>query len=198
MICQCWHKFQLDHDFNAPVYFYYGLSNFYQNHRRYDRSRDYRQLEGKVKHKLSKDCKPFDKIGDRQIAPCGAIANSLFNDTFKLFMRTDNSMERIDLVERQITWYTDREEKYENPPKRVHHKYVKPPYWQKSVFDLDPNQSENNGYKNEHLIVWMQTSFLPQFRKLWARIDHDQNILWRTKLPRGNYTLLINYSESIY
>jgi len=30
----------------APVYVYYQLDNFYQNHRRYVKSRDYKQLMG--------------------------------------------------------------------------------------------------------------------------------------------------------
>ena len=65
---------------------YYGLTNYYQNHRRYVRSRDDGQLHGytKDKNSLLDDCAPFKtksiKSGlEQPIAPCGAIANSLFN-----------------------------------------------------------------------------------------------------------------------
>ena len=51
-----------------------------QNHRRYVRSRDDLQLNGKLKEKkVSSDCEPFAKFNKSPIAPCGAIANSLFN-----------------------------------------------------------------------------------------------------------------------
>ena len=196
--CECWLHINLDDDFKAPVFFYYGLSSYYQNHRRYVRSRDDKQLSGRVVNTLSKDCEPFDVVGDQQIAPCGAIANSFFNDTFKLYMKTGNTIEPIDLAQTDIAWPTDKEIKYDNPPDDVRYKYVKPLYWQKSVFDLDHNHPDNNGFKNEHLIVWMRTAALPSFRKLWARIDHDQNILWRSSLPKGKYTLLINYSELLF
>lgn len=61
---------------------YYGLSNFYQNHRRYVKSRDDNQLLGLLTAEPSNECKPFqNEVSDpkRPIAPCGAIANSMFN-----------------------------------------------------------------------------------------------------------------------
>ena len=55
-----------------------------QNHRRYVRSRDDAQLRGDLSQSVSSDCKPYDKGENKQnkteaIAPCGTIANSLFN-----------------------------------------------------------------------------------------------------------------------
>ena len=50
-----------------------------QNHRRYVRSRDDLQLHGELNGKVSSDCDPFAKVNGTPIAPCGAIANSLFN-----------------------------------------------------------------------------------------------------------------------
>ena len=50
-----------------------------QNHRRYVRSRDDLQLHGELKSTVSSDCDPFSKVNGTPIAPCGAIANSLFN-----------------------------------------------------------------------------------------------------------------------
>lgn len=60
---------------------YYGLSNYYQNHRRYVKSRDDDQLLGRLDKKPSSDCLPFafDSETNQPIAPCGAIANSLFS-----------------------------------------------------------------------------------------------------------------------
>lgn len=64
---------------------YYGLSNFYQNHRRYVKSRDDNQLLGRLSDMPSSDCQPFafdvnSTTGKTiPIAPCGAIANSMFS-----------------------------------------------------------------------------------------------------------------------
>lgn len=67
---------------------YYSLTNFYQNHRRYVKSRDDNQLLGTSLSfsALSPDCEPYRGVangsfpgGGTSFAPCGAIANSLFN-----------------------------------------------------------------------------------------------------------------------
>lgn len=64
---------------------YYGLSNFYQNHRRYVKSRDDNQLLGRL-GTPAYDCMPFNEYLNgsvhQPIAPCGAIANSLFSGEF--------------------------------------------------------------------------------------------------------------------
>lgn len=71
--------------FKGDVYIYYGLSNFYQNHRRYVKSRDDHQLLGTL-GPVSNECDPFARYPDpndpsiiKQVVPCGAIANSIFN-----------------------------------------------------------------------------------------------------------------------
>lgn len=65
---------------------YYGLSNFYQNHRRYVKSRDDNQLLGRLSPTPSSDCQPFAYEQNSThpgnlipVAPCGAIANSMFS-----------------------------------------------------------------------------------------------------------------------
>ena len=69
----------------GPVYIYYGLDNFFQNHRKYVKSRDDTQLMGSFENDLGKsapspDCAPFAMANATfGYAPCGAVANSLFN-----------------------------------------------------------------------------------------------------------------------
>ena len=62
---------------------YYGLTNFYQNHRRYVKSRNDNQLRGVKQSKSTDDCDPFymteNDTTRYYYAPCGAIANSMFN-----------------------------------------------------------------------------------------------------------------------
>ncbi|KAG8277104.1 hypothetical protein J6590_050013, partial [Homalodisca vitripennis] len=68
--------------------------------------------------------------------------------------------------------------------------------WKKYVWELDTEISGNNGFQNEDLIVWMRTAALPSFRKLYRRVDHS--IQGFTKgLPKGNYTLIINYNYPV-
>lgn len=84
--CNTWYIIICDL-FKGKVYMYYGLSNFYQNHRRYVKSRDDNQLLGgrQTASDLSGDCEPFKAYNETTnigYAPCGAIANSLFNGKF--------------------------------------------------------------------------------------------------------------------
>jgi len=67
-----------------------------------------------------------------------------------------------------------------------------PPNWQKPVYELDPDDPENNGYENEDLIVWMRTAALPNFRKLYRLVNHTG--VFENGLPAGNYTLNVDYS----
>ncbi|KAG1656456.1 Cell cycle control protein 50A [Nymphon striatum] len=201
--CECKVTIELTESFESNVYLYYGLTNFYQNHRRYVKSRDDRQLLGK-EGALSSSCEPFDYVkkenGDKiPIAPCGAIANSLFNDTFKLFYKDTGSV--VQLIPTGIAWPTDKNSKFNNPPGKLNAEgafkdTAKPPYWSKPVWQLDSDNPGNNGYKNEDLIVWMRTAALPTFRKLHRRVDHGVEG-FRRSLPKGTYELTINYSYPV-
>lgn len=55
----------VDTKIDSPIYVYYQLDNFYQNHRRYVKSRDNEQLAGKYKEtsQLS-SCDPIIKVAD--------------------------------------------------------------------------------------------------------------------------------------
>ncbi len=95
----------IDSDIPAPIYVYYQLDNFYQNHRRYVKSRSNEQLMGNSMDVNSlDDCDPiktnaelgrskalsgktFESMGtlDEAAYPCGLVAKSFFNDTFSLW-----------------------------------------------------------------------------------------------------------------
>lgn len=88
--------FQINVDMKAPVYVYYELSNFYQNHRRYVKSRDDDQLAAgngvdPSASAYSSNCDPRSTssytsvdgtVTEKQLYPCGLVALSVFNDTF--------------------------------------------------------------------------------------------------------------------
>ncbi|KAK8643291.1 hypothetical protein V6N13_012594 [Hibiscus sabdariffa] len=65
-----------------PIYVYYQLDNFYQNHRRYVKSRSDSQLKDNSSWDDVSSCKPEDYANGMAIVPCGLIAWSLFNDTY--------------------------------------------------------------------------------------------------------------------
>jgi hypothetical protein len=88
---QCIVEFDIPAELDKPVLFYYKLTNFFQNHRRYVKSLNSDQLKGKgvSAHDLqNSDCKPLAqaKVNGTElpIYPCGLIANSVFNGMFDL------------------------------------------------------------------------------------------------------------------
>lgn len=82
---QCVVEFQIPQELKHSVLFYYKLSNFYQNHRRYVKSLSTDQLIGKFVSATdlnNGDCKPLAAINNTAIFPCGLIANSIFNGVY--------------------------------------------------------------------------------------------------------------------
>ncbi len=174
--------FSLEKEMKKDIMFYYQLDNFYQNHRRYVKSKNDDQLKGKeVKKKtLEDDCKPAVTNNDmnkensfyknRELngsdiaVPCGLIAKSLFNDRFNLSLDNKN----IIIDETNIAWSADKKNKYENSKNLS-----------KQWFNMT----------DEHFIVWMRPAALPNFRKLWGRIKED--------LKPGNYTLHVENNYDV-
>lgn len=197
--CSCRVTFDLTDDFTGQVFMYYSLTNYYQNHRRYVKSRDDDQLRGEDVgySSLTSDCSPFIGNSSTRVAyaPCGAIANSIFNDTLSIVYLDNDTEINIGVLKRNIAWSTDRNVKFRNPEEKVQSDSVPPPNWQRSVWQLNGNDSENNGYENEDLIVWMRTAALPSFRKLYRRINHVG--LFQNGLPKGNYSLLVSYTYPV-
>jgi len=109
--------FEIKDDMEAPVYLYYELTNFYQNHRRYAKSYEAYQLLGMVYERKSaalSDCEPLTYNGTLTLNPCGLIANTLFNDKITLAGKTgiDSS---ISLDTTGIAWPSDKSKKFSQP-----------------------------------------------------------------------------------
>lgn len=170
---------------------YYNLENYYQNHRRYVKSRNDQQYLGDLTN--VKDCAPFDidPATKKPIAPCGAIANSIFNDTFTLAHRADTGIVTMVPVTTQgVIWNVDKDRKFKNPPLNdgnlcdAFNNTTKPPNWSK-------NPCEVGGFENVDFIVWMRTAALPYFKKLWRIVDRTTNPLFSNGLPQGTYILTV-------
>ncbi|XP_062212623.1 putative ALA-interacting subunit 2 [Phragmites australis] len=148
----------------APIYVYYELENFYQNHRRYVKSRSDKQLLYGPKYTDEK-CSPVERDNGSPIVPCGLIAWSLFNDTYGFTRRS----KEIKVNRKNISWKSDREHKFG--------KDVYPSNFQNGSLigggELDPGVPLS---EQEDLIVWMRTAALPTFRKLYGVIEEDLQV----------------------
>lgn len=181
----CLLQFDIPNDMGPPVFLYYRLTNFYQNHRRYVQSLSLPQLKGDaLSNKTIADstCDPLttDPVTKKAYYPCGLIANSLFNDTFS--MPSDVSSGDEDPVTYQMTnkgiaWESDRAlyGKSSYKPDEV----VPPPNWgsYNGSYTVIPDLSEE-------FMVWMRTAGLPSFSKLARRNDD-------TTMTAGTYQLSI-------
>ncbi|XWS16555.1 hypothetical protein CRYUN_Cryun34aG0098500 [Craigia yunnanensis] len=146
----------------SPVFIYYQLDNFYQNHRRYVKSRSDKQLRSMAYERETKSCDPEGVSVDGPIVPCGLIAWSLFNDTYGFSVKS----KMLEVNKNNIAWDSDKEHKFGS--------------------DVYPKNFQSGGLiggaklnssiplsEQEDLIVWMRTAALPTFRKLYGRIEED-------------------------
>ncbi|KAF1938461.1 CDC50 family protein-like protein [Clathrospora elynae] len=182
----CILNIEIPNDIQPPILFYYRLTNFYQNHRRYVKSVDIDQLKGKVRTSndlSSGDCAPLDVAPDgRPYYPCGLIANSMFNDTFgNLTGQVEGAFYNMTVHGTSWAHEGDLYGKTAYKPNEV----VPPPNWQE--------QYPEDGYDRltlpdlhvwEQFQVWMRTAGLPTFSKLYQRNDKDV-------LKAGTYRLRI-------
>jgi hypothetical protein len=190
---KCKMTFNVESEMVGPIMIYYQLNNFYQNHRRYVKSKSNSQLKG-TEYSLSdlqkaNDCDPIFTMKDlgktlsfnnktmnesAPANPCGLIAKSLFTDTYAI---KDSTGKEVFIDETNIAWEADKKLKYAQP---VDPTGKDPNYWQNVQW---------TNTTNEHFMVWMRPAGLPNFRKLWGRVA-------QTMAP-GNYTMEINSNYDV-
>eukprot|EP00002_Diphylleia_rotans_P026257 TRINITY_DN5221_c0_g2_i1.p1 TRINITY_DN5221_c0_g2~~TRINITY_DN5221_c0_g2_i1.p1 ORF type:complete len:330 (-),score=64.38 TRINITY_DN5221_c0_g2_i1:345-1334(-) len=178
----CSVSFRIESKMDAPVYMYYQLSNFHQNHRRYVSSRSDDQLRGTIvsDRAILDYCEPLIKPNNLSNAvinyynPCGLVANSWFSDEIQL---TSSEVGSIPLRSKGISWKSDRDAKFKKPDP---YKGQLPVEYKK----INPGKEVFEDFENEDFIVWMRTAGLPKFKKLYRIIDQS--------LEPGDYTLTIN------
>ena len=174
----CEFTFAIDEPIKTPVYVYYQLTNFYQNHREYLRSRSNTQLKGNdiTQYSQLTDCAPKVSLNDSKdpkyfYEPCGLVAHSFFNDTFKLHMKesansTGNSTELV-LNKQNINWKSDKK-LFQNPKQRNGIKVV-------------------DDYVDPDFINWMRPAVSSTFRKLTGVIDGVKEVKGNITVSVGNY-----------
>ncbi|CAF0722003.1 unnamed protein product [Brachionus calyciflorus] len=171
--CVCRIYFYEDNFQDETLHVYYMLDNYYQNIRQYVRSVDNNQLLNHMTFEdLAIECEPFrykvekDKLL-RKYEPCGAIANSLFNDTYRIYYinKITNKSIKLNISKANLAWDSDRKYKFSNLTNSVNS--IKPPNWSRRV-------TESHEII-EDLMVWMRTAAFPSFRKLYGRILLEEN-----------------------
>ena len=172
-------KFNIPFDMQKNIFVYYRLKNFYQNHRRYIKSKSSKQLKGNFlkEDEIKNDCEPIIlnkdiylgvKSYDNSITlnpddvahPCGLIAKSFFNDTYNIKKQGGN--EAIIISKNGIAWSVDKNN-YKNSENSNEHQWL----------DIE----------DERFMVWMRPAALPDFRKPWGIIERD--------LTKGDYIVTI-------
>ncbi|KAI1732857.1 LEM3 (ligand-effect modulator 3) family / CDC50 family domain-containing protein [Ditylenchus destructor] len=184
----CSINFELQVPFKDDVYFYYGLENYFQNHRRYMKSRNDKQLLGRDLTSVS-ECEPY-------------AYSSKDCDSFSLIYHNPTGSSLVTWTYRGVVWEVDKSVKFNNPILaqgedlcRKFNKTEKPQNWAKSPCELDPVDPDNNGFKNADFINWMRTAALPDFRKPYRKLERTGN--FADGLPSGNYTLSIQNNYNV-
>ena len=164
----CTIDYEIPEDMDKPIFIYYKLYGFFQNNRRFMKSKSQKQLMGEKttleEMKSDEDCDPIytnadmglekdkksidgqNSLGPSELAiPCGIMAKAFFNDKFKDWTINED---KLTINEKNIAWDMDKD-LFKN--------------WDKSKQWID--------IEDEHFIVWMRPAGLPDFRKLWGRIE---------------------------
>ena len=160
----CNKQLTLENDIDSPVFVYYQLNGFFQNSRRYVKSKETDQLTGDD-ISVHDECEPAEKNKEMGFSPsqtaldgsaldpeayavpCGLMAKTFFNDTFSFSIGSTD----LTVDETNIAFDKDRK-----------------------LYDENPDRSKQwMDMTNEHFLVWMRPSGLPNPKKLWGRIDRD-------------------------
>ena len=139
---------------------------------------------------IAKPAEPQKMKQDDPAIPCGLVAKSFFNDTYALRScnandvncqvnsKTESQGSIIDISESGIAWESDVKFKFKN---------IKEEKLPEGVSSWEEIQWHD--MKDEHFIVWMRTAGLPNFRKLWGKIENG--------LDAGKYQIKIENNYKV-
>lgn len=175
----CKIQFRVPHSLTSPLYFFYHLERFSQNHRRYAKSFSEDQILGKaaslhdIKDGVGENCQPLSEDDNgKRLYPCGLIANSMFNDTFTPTLSGVNGTSQDYVFSRSgIAWAT-------NPGRFKKTKYdyndiSPPPNWYKWYPEGYNSTNVPDISQWEDFQNWFQTAALQNFNKLYMKNTDD-------------------------
>ena len=153
----CIMRVKIPRNTTGKVFMYYGITNFYQNLRRYVKLRSWKQLRGE-RDASTLGCKcsssicehdHIDKRTNTAFTPCGLAAQSRFNDSFELcYDEVCNT--RLRTTKNNTAWQIDRDFHFQASSQNT--------------------QEENDIITNEEFMVWMRLAPYNTFHKLYRRI----------------------------
>lgn len=170
-----------------PVYIKYRVDGVFLNHREFGDSRDDRQNAGNLRTlKQISRCRPFCYVGDFQdwespsgsdynsiYNPCGAIAWSMFNDSFTMYdvatgdTICDTSIPTALCSKDGISWFADKYVRYRQSTVYQQRYYS----WPNDYADEMGHQLPN--VNDQDTMNWMVASPQRDFRKMWRKLDAD-------------------------
>lgn len=170
----CFVSIDVNETIPAPSYFYYSLTNYFQNHREYAKSRSDIMHQG-IEPSILLDvdtCSPFlyrdgttEGAGGFDISefryPCGLTARSFFNDSFSL-CKDQACNNPVRTNSRNIALWTDAIHKFNQGENEV--------FKQKGSLEKR-FPSANELFEDQHFIVWMRLGAFSDFDKLYTVIE---------------------------
>jgi len=184
-------------DMSTPVFVYYKLANFFQNHRAYVKSRDEKQLRAQDTGS-GLTCAPLTAYGDAfngpnstldslTLYPCGLIANTYFNDTFLACVTPTGGGPCVPLQndnwrKQGIAWTSDLQTRFVPRAPRS------------SETSESPRGFTLPVVNDEDFVVWMRTSVISTFHKLYRVIG--TRMLSQNEIL--NVTVANNYDVSYF
>lgn len=172
---KCTLSFEISKKVKSPIYIYYNIKGFYQNHRRFGISIISDQIEGK-KNADTENCDNLTtnkemekkisftgkKLAEEETAiPCGIAAKLFFNDNFVLQKKNENGNLEIQIEDEKIAWESDVE-RFGN-------------------VDVDKQWIDMT---KERFINWMRIAPFENFIKTWGVINQDLEI--------GSYSVVVD------
>jgi hypothetical protein len=165
---------------NSPVFIYYKLTNFFNNHRDYVKSRNIQQLKNKDKKMDKNTCEGAETIseifdynptlykslngtplaGNSTAIPCGLAAKYYFRGKLFIFIILDKFSLSIN-----------------NQNIIINETGIANTYQKNLLFkNLDDyNKTQWLDIEDEHFMVWMQMESFSEFMKIWGKINIDLN-----------------------
>ena len=219
----CMLDFYLPDDSYEALYIHYQMHDYYKNFLTFSNSYSNKQIFGDFDSYVLDQCgsqtdhsELYHSVGEEAcaIAPCGELPNFMFNDTLRIYYHL-NATAKLP-IEISSSGITDSyfDQNFNNPGTKmmqIVQKYTrKPRNWRKSLFELDPTDDSNNGFRHQRLIVWMYPNPFSDFSKLYGKVtakfdDQISRRYGKSSSARTNDGLraapsgkLFSYGESPY
>lgn len=183
----CHLDIEIPNTMNPPVFLYYKVTNFLQNHIDIASSYNSKMLRGDFvsETKDLESCNPYIYVNDSEsisniLVPCGKLSQLVFNDTFTITDGAHFSDEGIALRNDLSSVYQQVNSNYSRSNQSLENTGIFP-----------------KGIQNEHYIVWMRNSPFGSFWKLYAK-SNEQILAGTTKIDIQNRFLTESYDGKKY